>query len=183
MFRNNKDGSTEKHLLFFVCHCLGAWEPGTGVARRGNTRVGRTHETTDTWALCGGVNAVQRRKPDVVRCSAPSWTSEVRMPEQEACPSVQVRGHRRALECRLRHRPILLPRPYRQALLSRLWRDVPDEEFIAGAECRGLRHGLAEFVVAVGAQATQTSYPRLAFVVEVRDCASLPFEVVAVPCS
>ena len=34
---------TRKYSLL----CLGAWEPGTGVAGRGNTSVGKTHETTD----------------------------------------------------------------------------------------------------------------------------------------
>ena len=59
--------------------------------------------------------------------------------------------------------------------LSRLWRDVLGEEFIAGMECRGLRHGIAEIVVRVGTQPTPTRRPRLVFVAEVRDCASCPF--------
>ena len=54
------------------------------------------------------------------------------MPQLAACRSAQVRGYRHALECRLRHRLTLLPWPYRQTLLSRLWREVLGEEFIMG---------------------------------------------------
>ena len=61
--------------------------------------------------------------------------------------------------------------PCQQALTSRLWRDVLGEEFVAGLECRGLRHGIAEVVVAVCAQATPARHPRLVFVLEVPDCA------------
>ena len=73
--------------------------------------------------------------------------------------------------------------PYQRALLSLLWR----EEFIAGMECRCLRHGIAEVVVAVGTQQTPTSRPRLIFAAEVRGGARnlpiLPKTVVATPCS
>ena len=57
------------------------------------------------------------------------------------------------------------------------------EEFIAGIESRGHRHGIAEIVAAVGAKATPTSRPRLVFVAQVRDCASRLFcRRLASPC-
>ena len=48
------------------------------------------------------------------------------------------------------------------------------EELVVGMERRGLRHGIVEIAVAVGAQATPTSRPRLVLLAEVRDCARCP---------
>ena len=42
-------------------------------------------------------------------------------------------------------------------------------------ECRGLRHGIAEFDVTTCAQLTPTCAPRLVFVADVRECASCAF--------
>ena len=54
------------------------------------------------------LRAVERHTPSAVRCTAPSWTSEVRMPELAACQSAQVQAvlARQAPGGRLRHRPI-----------------------------------------------------------------------------
>ena len=46
------------------------------------------------------------------------------------------------------------------------------EEIVAGVECRGFRHSIAE-IAAVGAQ-SRPSRPRLVLVAEVFDCASCP---------
>ena len=73
------------------------------------------------WQFFGGVNAVQRSIRDA------------RMPEQEAWRSAQVRRHRHAVECRLRHRLTLCHGPYRRTLLRWLWRDVLGEEFAAAS--------------------------------------------------
>ena len=88
------------------------------------------------------------------------------MLELAACQSAQARRHQHAVECRLRHRLTLLPWPHQRTLVNRFWRDVIGEEFIAGMECRGLRHGIVEIVVAVCTLATPTSHPRLVFVAE-----------------
>ena len=98
MFRNSNDGRTEKLAFLSVT----VWEPGTG-GQDVETRVqARTHETTDTLRceaggiFFGGVNAVQRQKPGAMRCTAPRWTSEVRMPELVACQSAPAQAVRLA---------------------------------------------------------------------------------------
>ena len=59
-------------------------------------------------AIFPRLDAVQRHIPHAARCTAPIWTSEVwRRVNQLA----QVRRHRQAVECRLRHRLTLLPWP------------------------------------------------------------------------
>ena len=80
------------------------WEPGTGCHDVETRMWARTQETTDTWdnrerrrdemqvAIFGVPNTVQRSTPSAVRCTAASWISEVRMPEQVACQSAQVRA-------------------------------------------------------------------------------------------
>ena len=112
----------------------------------------------------GERNAVQRRAPGAVRCTAPSWTSEVRTPELAASQSAQVSAvlARQAWARRLR----------RQTLP--LWRDVLGEEFIAAMECRGLCHGIANIVVAVGTQWTPPSCSGVVLVAEVRDSVRCP---------
>ena len=116
-----------------------------------------------------GLKAVQRRVPGAVRCTAPSWTSEVRMPELAAPPTAQVQAMlaRQARALRLRR---LTSLPY-GVFWSGLRLDVPGEELIVGVECRGLRHGIAELGVAACAQA---SCPRLVVLAQVRDCARCP---------
>ena len=49
------------------------------------------------------------------------------------------------------------------------------EELAFGVEFGGVCDGSFELVVAVGAQATPTSHPRLVLLAEVRDCARCPF--------
>ena len=97
VFRNNNDGKTEKTRFF----CVTVWEPWSlGLvwldvetqAWAQHTRQ-PTRETTERrWdvmqvAIFGGVNAVQHHKPSAERCTAASWTSEVRIPELAACQS------------------------------------------------------------------------------------------------
>ena len=78
------------------------WEPGSlGLvwldletqAWAGHTRQ-PTRETTERdaemrrkWLFFGGVNVFRHHVPGAVRCSAPSRTSEVRIPELVACQS------------------------------------------------------------------------------------------------
>ena len=85
-------------------------------------------------------------------------------------------GIGRAVECRLRHRPILLPwsipvDPPQQALARRAWRSS-SRAWSAGG---GLFDGLAEIVVAACAHLTPTGTPDLVFVAQVLDCASCRF--------
>ena len=51
------------------------------------------------------------------------------------------------------------PPPSTHTPPSRLWRDVPGEELIAGVECQGCFDGLAEIVVAVDAFALAQAIP------------------------
>ena len=114
-----------------------------------------------------GVNAVQRCTPGAVRCTTPSWTSEVRMPELAACQSAQVQAvlaHQRW--ARRFRRLTLLPWPIPQVL-----------------QLVGLVNSLAEMVVAACAQAMSSSCPRLVLLAQVRDCARCPFgRRLAPPC-
>ena len=105
------------------------------------------------------------------------------MPELKAWRSAQVRRHRHAVECRLRHRLVLLPRPTQAgppqaarvrsvSRTHRQWRAA-----------RWHFNSLAESVVALGEQATPTSRPRWVFVAEVRGCASCSFgRRLSLPC-
>ena len=90
------------------------------------------------------------------------------MPEQEACVDqlrfVGIGMRWSAVFVIVRFFAVALP----AALLSRLWFDVFREQVASGVQLVGLFNGLAEFVVAVGTQATPTSRPRLVFVAEVR---------------
>ena len=107
VFRNSNDEGIKKNSFVSVF----VREPGTGGqemetrawAERDNRHV-RQHRDAEIVqvAIFGDLNAVQRRTPGAVRCAAPSWTSEVRMPELPACRSARVRRHRDAVECRLR---------------------------------------------------------------------------------
>ena len=71
---------------------LRTWKHERGPGHTGQP----TRETTETLKygasgnFLGGMNAVQRRTPGAVRCTSPSWTSEVLMPELAACQSAQV---------------------------------------------------------------------------------------------
>ena len=86
-------------------NCLGAWDWWSG---RGNTGAGqdtrdnrhvRQHRDAEMrckWQVFRGVNAVQHLIPGAVRCTAPSGTSEVRMPELVACQSAPAQAVRLA---------------------------------------------------------------------------------------
>ena len=84
-------------------------------------------------------------------------------PELAACQSAPAQAVRLAWARRLR-RLTPLPRP-----------DLFRGQVASGVQLVGLFNGLAELVVAVGAQTTPTSRPHLVHVAEVRDCASRPF--------
>ena len=83
--------------------CTWAWA-GRMRQQRGTLRWG-------AWQFLRRLNTVQRRTPGAMRCTALSWTSEVRMSEWEACRSARVHRHRHAVECRLCHYLTLLPWP------------------------------------------------------------------------
>ena len=105
-----------------------------------------------------GINSVHRHIPSAVRCTAPTWTSEMRMPQEEACRS----------ECRLRHRLVLLPIP-----------TYSPQPALVRSVSQTSRHSLVEIV----AQTTPPSCPSLALVQEVSDCASCPLgRRLAPPC-
>ena len=127
-------------------------------------------------AIWRGVHVVQRRTPDAVRCTLQVEHRRCGCRSWRHVDQLKVRGHRHALECRLRHRLTLLP-----------W-SIPGNSPSAssGVMClaksssrawRGAASVTAsrEIVVAVGTQPTPTDRPRLVFVAEVRDCASCPF--------
>ena len=63
------------------------WEPGTG-GQDVETRALADAQIWCRWQLMLGLNAVQCT-PGAVRCTAPSWTLEVRMQELAACRQVQ----------------------------------------------------------------------------------------------
>ena len=69
-------------------------------------------------ASYGGVKAVQHHKPVAVRCTAPSWTSEVRLAELVACQSAPAQAVGLACARRLR-RLTPLPCPSPQSLRER----------------------------------------------------------------
>ena len=129
-----------------------------------------------------------------------SWTGAVHEAQSDA--PLQV-GHARCgcrswwhvnqLRLRLRRRVwhgrvVLVVRrlchgPVHWVLWSGLRHDVLGKELIVGVERRGLFDCIAESAVAVGAQATPTSRPRLVGVQEVSDCASCPLgRRLAPPC-
>ena len=85
------------------------------------------------------------------------------MLELEARRSAQVRRHRHAVECGLRHRRTLLPWFFLVDPPSAGSGAMCLAKSFAGIGCRGLRHGLAEIVVAVATQATPTSRPTPGF--------------------
>ena len=69
------------------------------------------------------------------------------MPQQETWRPAQIQA-------------VLAPQAWARRLrrltpLSQPWRDVLGEEFVAGMECRGLRHGTEEIVVAVALKRRQ----------------------------
>ena len=70
---------SETATRFSVCHCLGAWDWWSGLRdmeTRDNRYVRQQRDAEMMQvAILGGVNAVQRRQPVAVRCTAASWTS------------------------------------------------------------------------------------------------------------
>ena len=190
VFRNSNDGRIKN---FFVRHCLGAWDWWSG---RGDTSVAQhtrqpTRETTERetlkcdaggifWELLTRSSAAYQTQCDEPlqvghrRCGCWSW----RQVDQLKFGGIGMQWSAVFVIVRLFCRG-----PYRRTLLSQLWRDVLGEEFIAGMECRGLRHGITEIVVAVGMQPTPLSRPSLVLVAEVRDCTCRSFRRrLAPPC-
>ena len=82
------------------------------------------------------------------------------MPELVACQTAPARVARLAWARRLR-RLTPLPCPLNRVFGSGLRLDVLGEELTVGVECRGLRHGIAEFDATACAQSTPTGAPRL----------------------
>ena len=144
------------------------WWSGRGDKRGHNTRDNRRVRQQRATLRCDArgnflvsVHAVQRRTPEAVRCTAHNrWCGcwSWRLVDQLGFVGIGTRWSAvSVIVCLFCHGP------YRRTLLSQLWRDVLGEEFTGCMECRGLRHDLAEVVVAVGTQATPTSRPRLVF--------------------
>ena len=117
-------------------------------------------------AFFGGVNAVQRRTPGAVRCTAPSWTSEVQTPELAACQPAPVQA-RLAWARRLR-RLTPLPWPFPRGLWERALARSVSRTTRQWRAARCLCNSLAEIIVAVCAQLTPSRAPDLAYVAE--DC-------------
>ena len=165
-----------------------SWVPGTVVRiwKHGCGHTGqRTRETTE-------------RRRDMLMvvhfCQDSAWSSAV--PEAQSDAPLQV-GHRRCRRRSWRHvnqlrlkvvrlawarrlrRLTLLPRPMPRIFGSGLGLEVLGEELIAGVECRGLRHGIAEFDVTAFAQLTPgfcRKGPRWRATIR-------PLTVAAMPCS
>ena len=177
--------SKKKKKTRLLC-CLGDWDWWSGnmetQAWAKHTRQ-PTRETTETETLrcdAGGKCSEALTRCSAVyqtQCDAPlqSWTSEVRMPQQEASRSAQFVGMGMRWSAVFVIVRFFCHSPYRRTLLSRLWFDLFREHVASGVQLVGLFTSLAELVVAVGAQATPTSRPGLFFVAEVRGCASCPF--------
>ena len=108
--------------------------------------------------------------------------SRLQMPKLAAYQSAPAQAARLAWARRPRRRSPL-PCPLHRVFWSGLRFDVFGEEIIPSVERRGFRHSMAETVVAVCAQATPTSRPRLVLLAEVHDCARCPLgRRLAPPC-
>ena len=128
------------------------------------------------------LSVVQRCTRGAERCSAPSSTSGVRMPELAACQSAPAQAARLAWARRFR-RLSPLPWPIPRVFGSGLRLDLSREQRASRVQLVGLFNGLAELGVAACAQAMPSSCPRLVLVAQVRGCASCPFgRRLAPPC-
>ena len=131
VFPNSNNGKIKKKNIFCLSlsGSLGlVVRTCTHECGQGHTRQ-PTRETTERdaemrckWHFFEGVYAVQLHIPRAVRCTAPSRTSEVRMPELVACKSAPAQVVRLAWARRLTP----LPQPSPRGLLERaLARSVP----------------------------------------------------------
>ena len=99
----------------------------------------------------------------------------MRMPEQEAHRSDQVRLYRHAVECRLRHRPILLPRPIPVNLRQPDPVDASTMANSTGSSGAGSSSMCLEKSSSRAWSVAVSSTNQSSTVAEVRDCSSSPF--------